>query len=198
MEIRVDQEGRRYVSRLLSGFGEGTEIWTYLEPVGPRDTHIRVEFNLPIAEPDKARRVGEAYKQLYSRLWDEDIEMMRARQDFLDRRPRPLMEPVVLGTLAQVRSKLPMTLMLGDEKFRVVEIEGKLIAFACLCPHMQGPLDQGALDGTVVTCPWHGYRFNIIDGRNVDGKKLKLRRRPQVVVDVAKDEVRLEWQGFPS
>lgn len=32
------------------------------------------------------------------------------------------------------------------------------------CPHMGGRLAQGRLEGTVVTCPRHGSRFDLADG----------------------------------
>ncbi len=32
------------------------------------------------------------------------------------------------------------------------------------CPHHGGPLGKGRLDGCVVTCPWHGWRFDVRDG----------------------------------
>ena len=35
------------------------------------------------------------------------------------------------------------------------------------CPHMGGDLSQGALEGTVVTCPRHGSQFDLGDGRVV-------------------------------
>lgn len=35
-----------------------------------------------------------------------------------------------------------------------------------LCPHQGGPLGQGTLDGTVVTCPWHGFQFDVRTGRH--------------------------------
>ena len=30
-----------------------------------------------------------------------------------------------------------------------------------------GPLGEGYLEGSVVTCPWHGWQFNVIDGKDV-------------------------------
>lgn len=33
------------------------------------------------------------------------------------------------------------------------------------CPHMGSRLSPGRLEGTVVTCPWHGSRFDVSDGR---------------------------------
>lgn len=35
-----------------------------------------------------------------------------------------------------------------------------------VCPHRGGPLGQGPLDGDLVTCPWHAWRFNITNGQN--------------------------------
>jgi len=55
-----------------------------------------------------------------------------------------------------------------------VEVEGKRIALFRLgddvcaiddaCPHANGPLSEGGLEGDVVECPWHGSRFNVRTG----------------------------------
>ncbi|MBI1909179.1 MAG: Rieske 2Fe-2S domain-containing protein [Deltaproteobacteria bacterium] len=57
---------------------------------------------------------------------------------------------------------------------RVVEVKGKQIAlfnvngqFCAIqnnCPHRGGPLGEGDLNGTVVTCPWHGWEFDVTTG----------------------------------
>ena len=193
MEIRLDQRNRRYVSRLIDGFGAGTEVWTYLEPRSETATDIRVEFHLPIKDREKAARVGNAYKVLYEKLWDEDEDMMVQRQNYLTRRPRPDRTPVRLGSIAEVKSKLPLTIQLGDEAFRVLEVEGEYFAHSLLCPHLQGPLDAEPVQGGHITCPWHGYRFDIRTGKSCDGHSLNLRPAPNVVEDNARDEIRLEW-----
>lgn len=33
------------------------------------------------------------------------------------------------------------------------------------CPHQGGPLGEGRFDGTVVTCPWHGFTIDVRTGR---------------------------------
>lgn len=33
-----------------------------------------------------------------------------------------------------------------------------------LCPHAQGPLGEGALDGDTLVCPYHGWRFDLDTG----------------------------------
>jgi 3-phenylpropionate/trans-cinnamate dioxygenase ferredoxin subunit len=55
-----------------------------------------------------------------------------------------------------------------------VEAEGKRIALFRLgddvcaiddsCPHANGPLSEGGLEGDVVECPWHGSRLNVRTG----------------------------------
>lgn len=42
-------------------------------------------------------------------------------------------------------------------------------AISATCPHAGGPLDEGALTGNVVECPWHGSRFCMRDGRVLTG-----------------------------
>jgi nitrite reductase/ring-hydroxylating ferredoxin subunit/uncharacterized membrane protein len=42
-------------------------------------------------------------------------------------------------------------------------------ALSATCPHAGGPLDEGALDGDIVECPWHGSRFCMRDGRVLTG-----------------------------
>lgn len=42
-------------------------------------------------------------------------------------------------------------------------------AIAAVCSHQGGPLEQGRLDGDVVTCPWHGSQFCVRDGAIVRG-----------------------------
>ena len=41
---------------------------------------------------------------------------------------------------------------------------GKLSALDNICPHRQGPLGQGWLEGDAVLCPWHSWAFNLETG----------------------------------
>ena len=71
---------------------------------------------------------------------------------------------------------------LGDIRpggLRRVEVEGRLLLLARVgdriyatdddCTHISGPLDQGELDGCVLTCPIHLARFDVRDGRVLRG-----------------------------
>ena len=43
-------------------------------------------------------------------------------------------------------------------------INGQFFATGNTCPHHGGPLGEGMLDGDVVSCPWHGWKFNVRTG----------------------------------
>jgi nitrite reductase/ring-hydroxylating ferredoxin subunit len=58
---------------------------------------------------------------------------------------------------------------------RVVQVAGKTIAVANVsgefhaidntCMHRGGPLGDGTLEGKIVTCPWHGWQFDVSTGK---------------------------------
>ena len=41
---------------------------------------------------------------------------------------------------------------------------GKFYAMDDTCAHRAGPLGDGSLDGTIVTCPWHGWKYDVSTG----------------------------------
>lgn len=46
---------------------------------------------------------------------------------------------------------------------------GRFQAVSSICPHEDGPLAEGWIEGGSVVCPWHGYDFDLAAGRcNVD------------------------------
>lgn len=77
---------------------------------------------------------------------------------------------------------------------REFEVEGKVLALANVdgqfhainnaCLHHGGPLADGPLEGTTVTCPWHGWEYDVRTGKVV--------QNPTVGVDCYAVEVRGE------
>jgi nitrite reductase/ring-hydroxylating ferredoxin subunit len=56
---------------------------------------------------------------------------------------------------------------LDGKTVAVANVAGKLFAINNVCLHRGGPLGQGELDGQVVTCPWHGWRYDVTNGKLV-------------------------------
>lgn len=47
--------------------------------------------------------------------------------------------------------------------------EGRLLAIEDRCPHQMAPLHDGTLDGTRLTCRWHGWCFEMDPEKVVPG-----------------------------
>jgi nitrite reductase/ring-hydroxylating ferredoxin subunit len=52
-------------------------------------------------------------------------------------------------------------------------IDGVVSAIDGICPHQGGPLVEGEIEGTRVTCPWHGWRFDIRTGETPVSPRIK-------------------------
>ena len=53
----------------------------------------------------------------------------------------------------------------GLEDVLVANVAGKIYAVSNKCTHRGGSLDEGEIEGTVVTCPLHGGQFEITTGK---------------------------------
>jgi nitrite reductase/ring-hydroxylating ferredoxin subunit len=49
--------------------------------------------------------------------------------------------------------------------YALFNIGGEISVLDGICPHQGGPLAEGELHGTVVTCPWHGWQFDVRTGQ---------------------------------
>ena len=57
-------------------------------------------------------------------------------------------------------------LAVGGRVVALFNVDGTVYALDGVCPHAGGPLGEGTLDGNVVTCPWHGWQFDVTCGRH--------------------------------
>lgn len=75
----------------------------------------------------------------------------------------------------------------------VAHAAGRYYAFSDSCRHEGGPLSAGVLIDTSVTCPWHGWAYDIRSGKSlVPPVGLRIATYP---VEVSHDElyVIIEW-----
>ncbi len=54
-------------------------------------------------------------------------------------------------------------------------VNGKFYATQNNCLHRGGPLGEGTLDNETITCPWHGWQYNVKDGQNKANPAIKLK-----------------------
>lgn len=53
------------------------------------------------------------------------------------------------------------------EEVGLANVNGTIYAFSDTCTHMAGRLSQGLLEDAIVTCPFHGGRFDVTNGEAV-------------------------------
>ena len=78
--------------------------------------------------------------------------------------------------LAQLDDLPPGTALEVEHDGRVYalyNIDGTISAIDGICPHQGGPLAEGEVSGGVVTCPWHGWQFDVRTGKAMLGTKIK-------------------------
>jgi nitrite reductase/ring-hydroxylating ferredoxin subunit len=54
----------------------------------------------------------------------------------------------------------------ADRIVALFNVAGAFYALDGVCPHQGGPLGKGSLNGSIVTCPWHGWQFDVRTGRH--------------------------------
>lgn len=52
----------------------------------------------------------------------------------------------------------------GGRQIALFNVDGSFHAIDGICPHRGAPLSDGEIDGTRVTCPWHGATFDVTTG----------------------------------
>ena len=52
----------------------------------------------------------------------------------------------------------------GDKEILLAKVDGKIYAMDNACGHLAYPLNEGSLEGHIVTCRWHFARFDVRTG----------------------------------
>jgi nitrite reductase/ring-hydroxylating ferredoxin subunit len=74
---------------------------------------------------------------------------------------------VTVARCADVPANESRVFDLGGIPVAIFNAGGAYYACKNVCPHRGGPVGEGDFDGRVVTCPWHGWQFDVTTGANV-------------------------------
>ncbi len=73
---------------------------------------------------------------------------------------------VTVGRVEEVPEGRGATIELeGGAELALYHVAGRFYAIENFCPHRGAPLADGNLSGLTVECDWHGWRFDLTDGR---------------------------------
>jgi NAD(P)H-dependent nitrite reductase small subunit len=72
-----------------------------------------------------------------------------------------------VADVSEIPSGRGRVLEVAGRQLAVFNLDGKFYAMDNTCPHRGGPLGDGMVVGNVVTCPWHGWQFDVSNGRSM-------------------------------
>ena len=61
-----------------------------------------------------------------------------------------------------------------DREVGLFNLDGEVCAIDGLCPHVGGPLGEGFVDGGTVSCPLHGWPFDLRTGQCTTNPRAKV------------------------
>jgi nitrite reductase (NADH) small subunit len=71
----------------------------------------------------------------------------------------------------------------GGRSVAVFNVGGDFHALVNRCPHRGGPLGQGFVEGSQVSCPWHNWTFDVTTGENVASADITVEQHEVKVED---------------
>ena len=75
---------------------------------------------------------------------------------------------IAVGQAEQLPQEGKTCLDAEGKSLILCRVDGELAAVENVCPHAGMPIGDGDLCGAVLTCPYHGYTYNVKNGSNVD------------------------------
>lgn len=184
LELLVDHERNYWATAILTGSIAGIEIHTQATAVADSEIDIDVRFLSARPLPQElAELFLSGLQQQYAVLYDEDVALMSGRQSALDDRARwrdAKAARVLVGDVAAIRAAGATTAEFGGGRYCVRWSGGDWIVHSAVCTHLLGPLDGAQNEDGSVTCPWHGLRFDVVTGENLDGRCHALAAPPAI------------------
>jgi len=81
-------------------------------------------------------------------------------------------EFVTVATAEEIPPGTGRTVEVQGVWIALFNVDGSFYAVDNTCPHAGGPLGEGHLDGHIVECPWHGWRFNVLTGERPENPNI--------------------------
>ena len=80
---------------------------------------------------------------------------------------------VKMATLGEIPVGRAKEVEFEGRVYALFNVNGQIAAIDGICPHQGGPLADGVLVGAAVTCPWHGWQFDVLTGKSPLGPRIQ-------------------------
>jgi nitrite reductase/ring-hydroxylating ferredoxin subunit len=78
-----------------------------------------------------------------------------------------MVEEVAVGSIGELRPGTMRYVEVDGLPIALANVGGTVYAFGDSCRHEGGPLSSGLLIDDTVTCPWHGWAYNVRTGKSI-------------------------------
>jgi NAD(P)H-dependent nitrite reductase small subunit len=102
---------------------------------------------------------------------------------------------VTVARVGEIAPGTGKTVLIERREVALFNAGGRYYALDNTCPHQGGPLADGWIEGTTVTCPWHAWCFSMLDGKMTLGDYASV---DTFDVRVDGDEVRISRVARPD
>jgi nitrite reductase (NADH) small subunit len=98
---------------------------------------------------------------------------------------------VLAAKIADVPVGAVHEIQVAGKPLALANVAGEFFAINNTCLHRGGPLGQGSLQGKIITCPWHGWEYDVTTGKLLQNQSMGLACYPtevrgeEVFVDIA-------------
>ena len=104
-------------------------------------------------------------------------------------------EFVTVAKVGEIPDQEGRAFKVGESMVAVFNDGGVYRAIDDMCPHAGASLASGFYDHQSVTCPWHGWRFDVCEGTFCDNPRLKI---DVYEVRLQGDEIQVSLQPRPD
>lgn len=101
------------------------------------------------------------------------------------------MGKILAGKTLDIPQGKMLKISSNGKEILVANVDGKYFAMDDTCTHSGASLSEGTLEGTTVTCPWHGSTWDCKTGKLMDFAT-KLKDLASYKVAVESDSVFIE------
>jgi nitrite reductase/ring-hydroxylating ferredoxin subunit len=79
--------------------------------------------------------------------------------------PQPAPAFVRVASTGDIPPATGRAFAVGRYEVAIFNVDGSFYALENSCPHQGGPLAEGWMEGALITCPWHGWCFDVRSGK---------------------------------
>ena len=101
----------------------------------------------------------------------------------------PVRDFITVARVNEIPSKKGRQVTVDGRWVALFNVDGAYYAIDAICLHRGGPLADGTLSRCIVTCPWHGWQFDVATGALVQDPGVGVSRHETRIVG---DEIQVK------